>query len=177
MAEPNCPCAASRSGFLRPDFARRRIITRNEAMNARYCCWVEVVGVVLVRQRPRSTKVVLLITLGDETGSRISWSGRPFSESIAASSWEQAYSRSKDVHSAGASRPARDTPSTDMSQELASIGKRNAPFPLLHGRGDDYHKGSLPDPRGMPRKGLPVRDIYTLDLHTDRLRVKPRDFR
>lgn len=67
---------------------------------------------------------------------------------------------------------------TDMSTELATVGKRDSPFPLPHGRGDEFHGGAaVPDRRGMPPKGLPTRDIYIPDLHIDRIRVKPRDFR
>jgi error-prone DNA polymerase len=61
---------------------------------------------------------------------------------------------------------------TDMSGKLASIGKRNAPFPLSHGCGDEFHGGSpTPDLRGSPPKGLPTRDIFIPDLHIDRLKV------
>jgi error-prone DNA polymerase len=36
----------------------------------------------------------------------------------------------------------------DLSAELASIGGRDDPFPLPHGRGDEFHRGpSAPDPR------------------------------
>lgn len=66
----------------------------------------------------------------------------------------------------------------DMTAELATVGKRDSPFPLPHGRGDEFYGGApSPDPRGMPPKGLPTRDIYIPDLHIDRLRVKPRNFR
>ena len=40
----------------------------------------------------------------------------------------------------------------DLSAELASIGAREAGFPLPHGRGDEFHHGSpSPDPRAMPK--------------------------
>jgi hypothetical protein len=39
---------------------------------------------------------------------------------------------------------------TDLSAELASVGNRETPFPLPHGRGDEaHHGGSGIDPRGM----------------------------
>lgn len=67
---------------------------------------------------------------------------------------------------------------TDLSSELASVGQRNAAFPLPHGRGDEFHHGSSePDPRGQPLKGVKPRDIYIPDLHIDSIKVKPRDFR
>jgi error-prone DNA polymerase len=66
----------------------------------------------------------------------------------------------------------------DLSGELASVGDRDAAFPLPHGRGDEFHHGSpTPDPRDLPPKGLRTRDIYIPDLHLDTIRVKTRDFR
>ncbi|MCJ9719899.1 hypothetical protein MOV66_00765 [Agrobacterium sp. SHOUNA12C] len=66
---------------------------------------------------------------------------------------------------------------TDLSAELASVGDRDAVFPLPHGRGDEFHHGSpVPDPRGLP-KGPRARDIEDSYLHLDAIRVKTRDFR
>ena len=63
---------------------------------------------------------------------------------------------------------------TDLSAELASIGQRDAAFPLPHGRGDEFHHGSpMPDPRGMPK----TRDIVDPYGHIDQIKVKTRDFR
>jgi len=66
----------------------------------------------------------------------------------------------------------------DLSADLASVGDREAEFPLPHGRGDQVrHGGSGPDPRELPPNGLRTRDIYIPDLHIDTIKVKPRDFR
>ncbi|RJK94518.1 DNA polymerase III subunit alpha, partial [Paracoccus aestuarii] len=64
---------------------------------------------------------------------------------------------------------------TDLSTELASIGKRGDAFPLTHGRGDEFRAtgGSLPGNTGTPTP----RDIYIPDLHIDTVRVKSKDFR
>ena len=67
---------------------------------------------------------------------------------------------------------------TDLSAELASVGARDAVFPLPHGRGDQVtHGGTGPDPRELPPKGLRTRDIYIPDLHIDTIKPKTRDFR
>jgi error-prone DNA polymerase len=67
---------------------------------------------------------------------------------------------------------------TDLSRELASIGQRDAAFPLPHGRGDEFHRGSSsPDPRGQPPKVSRTRDMYVRDLHIDAIRVRTRDFK
>ena len=38
----------------------------------------------------------------------------------------------------------------DGSGLLATVGDRGEAFPLPHGRGNEVHLGSLPDPRGGP---------------------------
>jgi error-prone DNA polymerase len=66
---------------------------------------------------------------------------------------------------------------TDLSTELATVGSRDAAFPLPHGRGDQVtHAGGGPDPRELPPKGLRTRDIYIPDLHIDTIKVKSRTF-
>ena len=65
---------------------------------------------------------------------------------------------------------------TDLSVDLASVGDRNAAFPLPHGRGDEFHHGrarrawSGTANREAARHHIP-------DLHIDALKVKAREFR
>ena len=54
--------------FLREELRRKRSITCDEAMQARDGRWVEVAGLVLLRQRPGTAKGVMFITIEDETG-------------------------------------------------------------------------------------------------------------
>ncbi len=62
----------------------------------------------------------------------------------------------------------------DMSAEMASIGSRDAGFPLPHGRGDEFHHGApAPDPRGLPK----ARNMVDPYGHIDEIRVRTRDFR
>lgn len=64
----------------------------------------------------------------------------------------------------------------DLSAALASVGQRDAAFPLPHGRGDEFHHGTpTPDQRG--NQGIKTRDMYICDLHLDSISVKTRDFR
>jgi len=52
---------------------------------------------------------------------------------------------------------------SDLSAELASVGDRDARFPLPHGRGDEFHHGApAPDPRGLPKGPRPhdINDPY-----------------
>jgi error-prone DNA polymerase len=51
----------------------------------------------------------------------------------------------------------------DFSDILASVGDRDTPFPLRHGRGDEFHHGGP----GFDARSLPPRAT---------LRVKSRNF-
>jgi error-prone DNA polymerase len=165
--------------FLREDLRQRRIVTCADAMGARDRKWLETAGLVLVRQRPGSAKGIMFITIEDETG---------ITNLVI---WPTLYERQRRII-LGAGMMAVKGPIqregdvvhlvahnlTDLSGELAGIGEREAPFPLPHGRGDEFHHYSpTPDPRDLPPKGLRTRDIYIPDLHIDTISVKTRDFR
>jgi error-prone DNA polymerase len=66
----------------------------------------------------------------------------------------------------------------DLSGLLASVGDRDAAFPLPHGRGDELRYGSAgPDPRDRPSREFRAREIHMPDGHVDVLKVRSRDFR
>ncbi|KRE13857.1 DNA polymerase [Bosea sp. Root381] len=165
--------------FLRADLRRRRMVTCLEAMESRDGRWLEAAGIVLVRQRPGSTKGVMFITLEDESGianlvvwTKVFEAHRRVILSAGMIAVRGRIQREGEVVHLVAQRL------TDLSAELASVGGRDAPFPVPHGRGDEFHHGSpTPDPRGLPPKGLKTRDIYVRDLHIDTIKVKTRDFR
>ncbi len=165
--------------FLRADLARRRMVTCAQAMAARDGRWLEAAGIVLVRQRPGSAKGVMFITLEDETGianlvvwTKVFEANRRTVMSAGMMAVKGRIQREGEVVHLVAHRLS------DLSPELASIGERDAAFPLPHGRGDEaHHGGTGPDPRDLPPKGLRTRDIYVRDLHIDTLKVRPRDFR
>jgi error-prone DNA polymerase len=164
--------------FLRADLAARRIVTCTEAMQARDGRWLEAAGLVLVRQRPGSAKGVMFITLEDETGiaNLVVWPQvfETFRRVVMGASMMAArgcIQREGEVVHLVAHKLA------DLSAELASVGSRDAAFPLPHGRGDQVtHAGGGPDPRELPPKGLRTRDIYIPDLHIDTIKVKSRNF-
>ncbi len=65
---------------------------------------------------------------------------------------------------------------TDLSGLLRSVGDRDEPFPLPHGRGDEAEHVGGPDPREA--LGRKPRDIYVPDLRLGSgIPVKARDFR
>jgi len=164
--------------FLRADLSRRRIVACRAAMQARDGTWLEAAGLVLVRQRPGSAKGVMFITIEDETGiaNLVVWlkTFEKYRKIVLGAGMIGVYGRIQregEVVHLVAHRLA------DLSGELASVGDRDAAFPLPHGRGDEFHHGSpVPDPRGFP-KGPRARDVVDPYLHLDAIRVKTRDFR
>lgn len=165
--------------FLREDLRRRGIVTCQAAMDARDGRWLEAAGIVLVRQRPGSAKGVMFITLEDETGiaNLVVWPKvfERFRRTILSAGTIAVRGR---IQREGEVVHLVTQRLSDLSTDLAGIGKRDQPFPLPHGRGDEFHHGSpTPDPRDLPPKGLRTRDIYIPDLHIDAIRVKTRDFR
>ena len=164
--------------FLREDLKRRRIVTCQEAMQARDGCWVKSAGLVLVRQMPGSAKGVIFITIEDESGiaNLVIWptifdKQRRIILSAGMMAVYGRIQREGDVVHLVARRL------TDLSPELASVGDRDAAFPLPHGRGDELHHGSPGlDPRNAPNARKP-RDICDPYGHIDPIKVKARDFR
>lgn len=162
--------------FLREDLRRRQIVSCADAMATRD--GLEAAGIVLVRQRPDSAKGVMFVTLVDETGianlmvwAKVFEANRRAVLSASMMAVRGRIQREGDVVHLIAQRI------TDLSAELASVGTREAAFPLPHGRGDQVRNGgSGPDPRELPPKGLRTRDIYIPDLHIGTIKVKARNF-
>ncbi|WP_411961796.1 OB-fold nucleic acid binding domain-containing protein [Mesorhizobium sp. ES1-6] len=147
-------------------------------MQARDGRWLEAAGLVLVRQRPGSAKGVMFLTMEDETGAAnvVVWVKvfEKFRRVLLSSSMlavRGKIQREGDVvHLVAHSL-------TDLSGELASVGNREAPFPLPHGRGDEAHHGGPGlDPRSLP-KGFRPRDLADPTLVVEPIKVKTRDFK
>lgn len=59
----------------------------------------------------------------------------------------------------------------DLSAEVASVGDRDAAFPLPHGRGDEFHYGApTPDPRCLPKGPKPRNIVDQIEVRTRALR-------
>ncbi|MBZ9982446.1 MULTISPECIES: error-prone DNA polymerase [unclassified Mesorhizobium] len=164
--------------FLRGDLARRRIVTCREAMQARDGRWLEAAGLVLVRQRPGSAKGVMFLTMEDETGAAnvVVWLKvfETFRRVLLSSSMLAVRGK---IQREGEVVHLVAHQLTDLSGELASVGNRDVPFPLPHGRGDEAHHGGPGiDPRSLP-KGLRPRDLVDSTLQVEPIKVKTRDFR
>ena len=161
--------------FLRGELTRKRILSCAEAVALRDRGRVDVAGIVLVRQRPGSAKGVMFITIEDETGvaNVIVWKKvlETYRRVVLSASMigiRGQVQREGEVVHVIAHHLA------DLSADLASVGAREAAFPLPHGRGDEFHHGSpAPDPRGLPK----ARNLIDPYSHIDEIKVKTRDFR
>ncbi|HZK98546.1 MAG TPA: error-prone DNA polymerase, partial [Caulobacteraceae bacterium] len=135
--------------FLRQDLMREKFMTCAAASAGKDFQSCKVAGLVLVRQRPGSAKNVTFITLEDETGVA----------NLVV--WQTLYEKQRRVVLTASmlgvvGRIQREGDVVhvvaykliDLSAELATVGGRDALFPLPHGRGDEFHRGpSAPDPR------------------------------
>jgi error-prone DNA polymerase len=163
--------------FIRPELEKLGAVPCAALPNLRPGRRIIVAGIVLVRQRPGSAKGVMFATIEDETANAniIVWPNiferqRRIVLSAGMIACRGLLQREGDVIHVVADQL------TDLSPLLASVGKRNQPFPLTHGRGDQVKHGGGPDPRER-NLGRKSRDIYTPEIHIDTLKVKTRDFR
>jgi error-prone DNA polymerase len=165
--------------FLRADLMQRRIVPCSELRRARDGRRLTVTGLVLVRQKPGSAKGVMFITLEDET------------EVANLIVWPSLFERQRQVVlSAGLlacrGRVQREGEVIhliaehliDLSDLLRSVGERDEPLPVPHGRGDEAKHGGGPDARAVDGLGRKPRDIYIPDLRLGSgIKVPTRDFR
>ncbi|MBB3810213.1 error-prone DNA polymerase [Pseudochelatococcus contaminans] len=131
--------------FLRADLGRRRIVTCAEAMKSHDHRWLEAAGIVLVRQRPGSAKGVMFITLEDESGiaNIVVWTKvfEQFRRTILTASMIAVKGR---IQREGNVVHLVAYRITDLSRDLASVGKR-----------DEFRHGS-PSP-GSQSRGITVK--------------------
>ncbi|OYV88845.1 MAG: error-prone DNA polymerase, partial [Acidiphilium sp. 37-60-79] len=117
--------------YLRDELRHQKIIPCDQLMSARDGKFLETAGIVLVRQRPGSAKGVMFITIEDETGiaNLVIWPNlyekqrRIILSSGMIAVYGQVQREGEVVHLI-AHRLA------DMSAALASIGGREAVFPI-----------------------------------------------
>ena len=166
--------------FLRAELRARGMITCAALAATKDGRRVTVPGIVLVRQKPGSAKGVMFITIEDETG---------IANLVV---WPNLFEKQRRlVLSAGMvacrGRVQRDAEVihvvvehlTDLSQELRSVGARQAPFPIERGRGDGAtHPGSADSREQVAAAGFRTRDIYSPEKLSPRgIQVPTRDFR
>ena len=177
--------------FLRDELRSRKIITCRELHGIKDGRWVNLAGVVLVRQKPGSAKGVMFITLEDETevANLVVWTNvfekyRPVVLGAAMMGVRGQVQREGEVIHIVAQRL------DDLSPLLTSVGQRKDIADIYRvGRADVVKSPVGPDPRDPETKplGRNPRDIYIPDLRlgsgiipgqpTEGIKIKPRDFR
>ncbi|GGZ32475.1 error-prone DNA polymerase 1 [Asticcacaulis endophyticus] len=165
--------------FLRYDYVKRGFLTckaANEANDTRY---VQVAGMVMVRQRPGSANGVTFITLEDETGiiNAIVWEKTfDLHRSIVMSAKMLLISGQIQREGDVVHLVARSL--ADLSADLSSIGERDTPFPLPHGRGDEFHHGGSGQDSRVRAKSPPSRDAHSgLLAPTAQIDPRTRNFK
>ncbi|KAA3515501.1 error-prone DNA polymerase [Agrobacterium rosae] len=158
--------------FLRDDLSKRRIATCAQTVGANDGSWLEIAGLVLVRQRPGSAKGVIFMTLEDETGiaNAVVWvkTFEKYRRVILSAGMVGIYGK---IQREGEVVHLVARRITDLSDVLKSVGEREGPFPLPHGRGDEFHHGIPPE----DRRRLPKRADMQED-GGDQITVKGRNF-
>ena len=131
---------------------------------------------MLVRQKPGSAKGVMFITIEDETGiaNLVIWPDLYEKQRriILSSGMMAVYGR---IQREGEVVHLVAHRLTDLSAELASVGDRDAAFPVPHGQGGQAKTGGGADPCETLSRKAP--ELYIPDVNIDRIKVKTRDFR
>ncbi|GGE02984.1 hypothetical protein GCM10011390_22300 [Aureimonas endophytica] len=156
--------------FLRAELVRRRHITCAEAMASRDKRWVEVAGVVLVRQRPGSAKGVMFITIEDETGvaNLVVWT-KVFEANRRTVLGAGMMGVKGRIQREGEVVHLIAHALTDLSKEFASVARRGK----AEGVVDATISTGMAPPRMPPAETMS--DPYGHVV--DEIRVKTRDFR
>ncbi|MEO9229102.1 MAG: OB-fold nucleic acid binding domain-containing protein, partial [Devosia sp.] len=177
--------------FLRDELKARRMITCAELRDVKDGRYVELAGIVLVRQKPGSAKGVMFITLEDETDvanlvvwTKIFEANRRTVLGASMMGVRGQVQREGDVIHVIARRL------DDMSALLASVGGRADVADVYRvSRADVVKHGMGPDPRDPAERhlGKGARDIYIPDLRlgsgiipgepVEGIKVRTRDFR
>jgi error-prone DNA polymerase len=163
--------------FLRHDLSERRIRPCADLKHGRDGQRVTVAGIVLVRQKPGSAKGVMFITIEDESdiANLIVWPSLFEKQRRLILSAGMVGCRGR-VQREGLVIHLVVEHLMDLSDMLRSVGDRDEPFPMQHGRGDEAKHGGSPDQRdALARK---AREIYIPDLRLGSgIKVPTRDFR
>jgi error-prone DNA polymerase len=177
--------------FLRDELRARKMISCEELQTVKDGRWVNLAGVVLVRQKPGSAKGVMFITLEDETNvaNLVVWT-KVFEANRRTVLGASMMGVRGQVQREGEVIHVIAQRLDDLSPLLASVGNRADVADIYRVSRADVVKSAVgPDPRDpaeKPRGGNP-RDISIPDLRlgsgfipgrpTEGIKIKPRDFR
>ena len=165
--------------FLRDELRRQKVVTCADLEHLRDGRWIEVAGIILVRQKPGSAKGVLFITIEDETGiaNAILWPDRFEAQRRTVMSASMIGVRGRVQREGSVIHVIADR-IVDYTFRLHGIGDMD--FAHRTGRGDGARHPGSPDRR---EPGWKPRDQYwpphdsALDPEDAAVRVKSRNFR
>jgi len=177
--------------FLRDELKARKMITCEALRTTRDGRWVELAGLVLVRQKPGSAKGVMFITLEDETevANLVVWT-KTFEANRRTVLGASMMGVRGQVQREGEVIHVIAQRLDDLSAMLASVGRRADVADIYRvSRADVVRNPIGHDPRDPEQRplGRDARDIYIPDLRlgsgiipgqpTQGIKIKPRDFR
>jgi error-prone DNA polymerase len=177
--------------FLRDELKARRMITCEQLQTVKDGRWIELAGIVLVRQKPGSAKGVMFITLEDETNvaNLVVWTN-VFEKNRRTVLGASMMGVRGQVQREGEVIHVIAQRLDDLSPLLASVGNRTDVSDVYRvSRADVVKSPVTPDPRDPAEKplGRGPRDMFVPDLRlgsgiipgqpTEGIKVKPRDFR
>jgi error-prone DNA polymerase len=165
--------------FIRGELAEQRIIPCRGLLAARDGQRLTVAGLVLVRQRPGTATGVVFITIEDETGiaNLVVWCSQFERQRRIVLSTSMLACRGR-VQREGDVIHVVTEQLDDLSGLLKSVGGRDAPFPLRHGRGDEVTHQNGPDPReegAYPPSSR--RNTKAAISDSKGIKIRTRDFR
>ena len=177
--------------FLRDELTRRRMISCAQLRSVKDGRYVELAGIVLVRQKPGSAKGVMFITLEDETdvANLVVWT-KIFEANRRTVLGASMMGVRGQVQREGEVIHIIARRLDDLSPLLASVGNRADIADIYRvSRADVVKNPMTPDPRDPAAHSLgrAARQIYIPDLRlgsgiipgqpTEGIKVKTRDFR
>lgn len=177
--------------FLRDELTARKMITCAALKNTKDGRWINLAGLVLLRQKPGSAKGVMFITLEDETdvANLVVWPNlfeqhRRIVLGASMMGIRGQVQKEGDVIHVVAQRL------DDLSALLASVGQRQDVASVYRAaRADIVRSPVSPDPRDPANHhlGRGARNMFDPDLRlgsgiisgkpTEGIKIKPRDFR
>ncbi|KKC24997.1 error-prone DNA polymerase [Sphingomonas sp. SRS2] len=177
--------------FLRDELKARKMITCEALRTTKDGRWIELAGIVLVRQKPGSAKGVMFITLEDETdvANLVVWT-KVFEANRRTVLGASMMGVRGQVQREGEVIHIIAQRLDDLSGMLASVGRRADVAEIYRvSRADVVRNPMSPDPRDPEHQplGRAAREIYIPDLRlgsgiipgqpTEGIKIKPRDFR
>ncbi|MBL0407794.1 error-prone DNA polymerase [Microvirga aerilata] len=166
--------------FLRTELRERRIRSCADLHRVRDGQRVMVAGLVLVRQKPGSAKGVMFMTIEDETDvvNIIVWPSLYEKQRRLILSSSMMAIRGRYQREGGVSHLIAEH-LIDLSDLLRSVGDRDDPFSMRHGRGDEAKIGTRDRLRQGPKESADASPIGIPERRVEppAIRVATRDFR